>query len=161
MQLFIFYFFRTLNRKNRRQIPIVKWTNPLSENSLFGPRGCGIIAHWRVTTAFIFLSFCSCFSVWFSFFLFLSHRCSMEMSCPAEIGRDSWSWVGPPTWGESMFNSPEWVEAPRGASASSRKRLDFCCCCCFRVFHVVSMWTGHGRCNSANTNIDVQINLEV
>ena len=29
--------------------------------------------------------------------LFLSVvRCSMEMWCPDDIGRDSWDWVGPP-----------------------------------------------------------------
>ena len=25
-------------------------------------------------------------------------RCSMEMWCPDDLGRDSWDWVGPPAW---------------------------------------------------------------
>ena len=39
---------------------------------------------------------------------FLRGRCSMEMWCPDDIGRDSWDWVGPPAWGRACFNSPEW-----------------------------------------------------
>ena len=39
---------------------------------------------------------------------FLRSRCSMEMWCPDDIGRDSWDWVGPPAWGRAYFNSPEW-----------------------------------------------------
>ena len=39
---------------------------------------------------------------------FLRSRCSMEMWCPDDIGRDSWDWVGPPTWGRACFNSPKW-----------------------------------------------------
>ena len=39
---------------------------------------------------------------------FLRSRCSMEMWCPDDIGRDSWHWVGPPAWGRACFNSPEW-----------------------------------------------------
>ena len=39
---------------------------------------------------------------------FLRSRCSMEMWCPDDIGRDSWDWVGPPAWGRACFNSPEW-----------------------------------------------------
>ena len=35
-------------------------------------------------------------------------RCSMEMWCLDDIGRDSWDWVGPPAWGRACFNSPEW-----------------------------------------------------
>ena len=38
---------------------------------------------------------------------FLRSRCSMEMWCPDDIGRDSWDWVGPPAWGRACFNSPE------------------------------------------------------
>ena len=40
---------------------------------------------------------------------FLRSRCSMEMWCPDDPGRDSWDWVG---WaaclGESMLQLPEW-----------------------------------------------------
>ena len=39
---------------------------------------------------------------------FLRSRCSMEMWCPDDIGRDSWDWVGPPAWARACFNSPEW-----------------------------------------------------
>ena len=39
---------------------------------------------------------------------FLRSRCSMEMWCPDDIGRDSWDWVGPPAWGRACFNSPGW-----------------------------------------------------
>ena len=39
---------------------------------------------------------------------FLRSRCSMEMRCPDDIGRDSWDWVGPPAWERACFNSPEW-----------------------------------------------------
>ena len=61
-------------------------------------------------------SFFSCIS--FKYFLllalgsdfncFLRSRCSMEMWCPDDIGRDSWDWVGPPAWRRACFNSPEW-----------------------------------------------------
>ena len=47
---------------------------------------------------------------------FLRSRCSMEMWCPDDIGRDSWDWVGPPAWGRACFNSPE-----RGGSPSPVK----------------------------------------
>ena len=33
---------------------------------------------------------------------------SMEMLCFDDIGRDSWVWVGPPTWRRACYNSPEW-----------------------------------------------------
>ena len=36
---------------------------------------------------------------------FLRSRCSMEMWCPDDTGRDSWDWFGPPTW-ESMIQLP-------------------------------------------------------
>ena len=39
---------------------------------------------------------------------FLRSRCSTEMWCLDDIGRDSWDWVGPPAWGRACFNSPEW-----------------------------------------------------
>ena len=55
---------------------------------------------------------------------FLRSRCSMEMWCPDDIGRD---WVGPPAWGRACFNSPEW-----GGGSSPVKtepsRLDYCRC---------------------------------
>ena len=39
---------------------------------------------------------------------FLRSRCSVEMWCPDDIGRDSWDWVGPPAWGRACFNFREW-----------------------------------------------------
>ena len=38
----------------------------------------------------------------------LRSRCSMEMWCPDDTGRDSRDWVGPPAWRRACFNSPEW-----------------------------------------------------
>ena len=34
----------------------------------------------------------------FDFWCFLRSRCSTEMRCPDNTGRDSWDWVGEPTW---------------------------------------------------------------
>ena len=39
---------------------------------------------------------------------FFRCRCSMEMWCPDDTGRESWDWVGPPAWERACFNSPEW-----------------------------------------------------
>ena len=39
---------------------------------------------------------------------FLRTQFSMEMWCPDDMGRDSWDWVGPPSWERACFNSPEW-----------------------------------------------------
>ena len=73
------------------------------------------LVHFPEEKSFLF-SFFSCIS--FKYFLlltlvsecncFLRSRCSMEMWCPDDIGRDSWDWVGPPAWGRACFNSPEW-----------------------------------------------------
>ena len=51
---------------------------------------------------FLLLAFVSEFNC------FLRGRCSMEMWCPDDIGRDSWDWVGLPAWERACFNSPEW-----------------------------------------------------
>ena len=42
------------------------------------------------------------------FYCFLRSRCSMEMWCLDDTGRDSWDWVGRPAWVRACFNSPEW-----------------------------------------------------
>ena len=47
---------------------------------------------------------------------FLRSRCSMEMWCPDDMGRDSWDWVGPPAWVRAWVNSPEW-----GGGSSPRR----------------------------------------
>ena len=39
----------------------------------------------------------------FNFRCFLRSRCSMEMWCSDDTGRDSWDWVGPPNLGESVI----------------------------------------------------------
>ena len=59
---------------------------------------------------FFFLVFLSIFflALVSEFDCFLRGRCSMEMWCPDDIGRDSWDWVGPPAWVRACFNSPEW-----------------------------------------------------
>ena len=61
---------------------------------------------------------------------FLRSRCSMEMWCPDDIGRDSWDWVGPPAWERACFNSPE---CGGGGSSPVKTeplpRLCYCCCC--------------------------------
>ena len=53
----------------------------------------------RVNPFFHFSFFLFFFFI-FSFFCFkrcfLHSRCSMEMWCPDDVGRDSWDWVGPP-----------------------------------------------------------------
>ena len=54
--------------------------------------------------------------------MFLRSRCSMEMWCLDDIGRNGWDWVGPPAWERACFNSAEWVEAPR-LSKRSLSRL--------------------------------------
>ena len=51
---------------------------------------------------------------------FLRSRCSMEMWCPDDIGRDSWDWVGPPAWVRACFNSPEWG----GGSSPVKKEIN-------------------------------------
>ena len=61
---------------------------------------------------FFFLVFCFKYVLLLAlvseFNCFLRRRCSVEMWCPDDIGRDSWDWVGPPTWERACFNSPEW-----------------------------------------------------
>ena len=74
---------------------------------------------------------------------FLRSRCSMEMWCPDDIGRDSWDWVGPPAWGRACFNSPEWgggsspVKTEPPQIALLLLLLLLCRCCCVVV--VVSL----------------------
>ena len=57
---------------------------------------------------FVFLSNMFLLATVSEFNCFLRSRCSMEMWCPDDIGRDSCDWVGPPAWGRACFNSPEW-----------------------------------------------------
>ena len=67
---------------------------------------------------FFFLVFLSnmfhCWKLASEFNCFLRSRCSMEMWCPDDIGRDSWDWVGPLAWGrEHASPLQSGVEAPR------------------------------------------------
>ena len=43
----------------------------------------------------------------FNYQCFLRSRCSMEVWCPDDTGRDSWDWVGSPARGRACINSPE------------------------------------------------------
>ena len=54
-----------------------------------------------------FFFFFSCLALVSEFNCFLRSRCSMEMWCPDDKGRDSWDSVGPPARGRACFNSPE------------------------------------------------------
>ena len=79
---------------------------------------CSFLHFFDFLMFFIFFSafLFSCISVKYFYLLalvsefncFLRSRCSMEMWCPDDIGRESWDWVGPPGWGRACFNSPEW-----------------------------------------------------
>ena len=73
--------------------------------------------HFPEEKVFSFLFSCTSFKYFLllalesEFNCFLRSRCSMEMWCPDDIGRDSWDWVGPPAWVRACFNS-RGVEAP-------------------------------------------------
>ena len=61
---------------------------------------------------------------------FLRSRCSMEMWCPDDIGRDSWDLgLGRLLGGEHASTPQSGVEAPR-LLKQSLPRLYYCCCCC-------------------------------
>ena len=69
---------------------------------------------------------------------FLRCRCSMEMWCLDDIVRDSWDWVGPPTWVRACFNSPEWgggsSPVKNGASPDCTIVLLYYCCLLLLLF---------------------------
>ena len=60
---------------------------------------------------------------------FLRSRCSMEMWCPDDIGRDSWDWVGPP----ACFNSPEWGGGSSPVKTEPPQIVLLLLCCCLFV----------------------------
>ena len=72
------------------------------------------LVHFSEEKVYSFLFSCISFKYFLllalasEFNCFLRSRCSMEMWCPDDIGRDSWDWVGPPAWKRACFNSPEW-----------------------------------------------------
>ena len=54
------------------------------------------------------------FVLGFTKICFLHSRCSVEMWCLDDIGRDSWDWVAPPTWEREKNSTPQsGVQAPR------------------------------------------------
>ena len=91
--------------------------------------------HFFRRKSFFFSVFLYFFQIFFllalvsEFNCFLRSRCSMEMCCRDDIGRDSWDWVGPPAWGEHASTPQSGVEAPR-LLKRSLPRLYYCCCCC-------------------------------
>ena len=83
-----------------------------------------------------FLFSCICFKYFLllalvsEFNCFLRSRCSMEMWCPDDIGRDSWDWVGPPASGRACFNSPEWGGGSSPVKTEPPQIVNCCCVCC-------------------------------
>ena len=65
---------------------------------------CFFLKKKRPSFFFSFLAFVSRFNKG----CFLRSRCSMEMWCLDDTGRDSWDWVGPLAWERPCFNSREW-----------------------------------------------------
>ena len=65
---------------------------------------------------------------------FLRSRCSMEMWCPDDTGRDSWDWVGPLAWERECFNSPARVGFALAAASAAAAVV----CCMLYVVVVVS-----------------------
>ena len=62
---------------------------------------------------------------------FLRSRCSVEMWCPDDKGRDNWDWVGPPACERACFNSPEWGGVCVGVVVVV---VLLCSCCALVVF---------------------------
>ena len=117
-----------------------------------------VSGRYSIEASFLFFPFLSCFFLWlfllFSLFLkhkgsfrfcisskyvlllalvsefncFLRGRCSMEMWCPDDIGRDTWDWIGPPA-GAHDSTPQSGVDAPRLWKRSLSKL--YCCYCCF------------------------------
>ena len=130
---FLFFIFQSSEQtpksnKNRRTVPFVKMTISFCESSMLGSRwtvGGGLgKAHLRISfKKFSLLAIVSEFNGR----CFLRGRCSMEMWCPDDIGRDGWDWVGPHTW-EHDSTPHSGVETPRLLKRSF-SRLYYCCCC--------------------------------
>ena len=75
---------------------------------LFPTFSCSSFLSFSFFHVFLFL--------FFSFLAFVSvfgSRCTMEMWCPHDIGRDSWDWVGPLLGREHASTPQSGVEAPR------------------------------------------------
>ena len=73
---------------------------------------------------------------------FLRSRCSMEMWCPDDTGRDSWDWVGRVLGREHASTHQSGVEAPR-LLKRSLPRL-YCCCCVYCVCCACACGCGGG-----------------
>ena len=89
----------------------------LDRNPFFEPsRGVPLLSIEASSALFSFLFSIFCISfkcvlllaLVSEFKCFFRSRCSMEMWCLDDKGRDGWDWVGPPAWGRACFNSPEW-----------------------------------------------------
>ena len=67
---------------------------------------------------------------------FLCSRCSMEIWCPDDIGRDNWDWGRLP--GRERASAPQsGVEAPRLLKRSLPRLY---CCCCFFGLDRMTRW---------------------
>ena len=145
---------RRPNKQNSRNDTGVKRTIFFCENLTFGSRWIrgGGVALSRVTSLSCFSLFCFVFCLLFTlrkmfllfqfscisfikvsllasiseFYCFLCSRCSMEMWCLDDIGRDNWDWVGHLRRREHDTISQSGVEAPRLLNGASPD-----CCCYF------------------------------
>ena len=93
---FFLFFGRCERKENRRKVPSVKMAIFPSENSILGPRCTGEGPCFHVFS-FFHVSLLALVSE-FNFRCFLRDRCSMEIWFPDDMGRESWGWVGPPSW---------------------------------------------------------------
>ena len=71
---------------------------------------------------------------------FLRSRCSTEMWCPHDIGRDNWDWVGPPAWVRACFNSPEWGGGSSPVKTEPPQIVLLLLLCCCVVCCVLWLW---------------------
>ena len=85
---------------------------------------------------------------------FLRCRCSMEMWCPDDMGRESWDWVGPPAWVRACFNSLRWGGGSSPVKNGASPRLCCCCrrCCFGRVFNRVFVQSCDANAAVSETN---------
>ena len=111
-QFFLFFIFQSSEQtptpeEKRRTIPVVTGRFPFVNVRFLGLSGQPGFKKGPSVGDFAFMYFISLknFSIFglvlekcFIFLCFLRSRCSMEMWCPDDSGRDSWDWVEPPAW---------------------------------------------------------------